>query len=52
MPFAPKIELSPDSVLNALSPATRHALGEEIQFLTLLQQHPVLLASPVVFTVK
>jgi protease-4 len=52
MPFTPKIELSADSVLNALSPSTRHALGEEIELLTLLQQHPVLLASPVVFTVK
>jgi hypothetical protein len=52
MPFAPKITLSPDSIIRALPPALRSALGQELQFLTLLQQRPVVLASPYVLVIK
>jgi protease-4 len=52
MPFAPKITLSPDSLIRALPPSLRSALGQELQFLTLLQDRPVVLASPYVLVIK
>jgi protease-4 len=52
MPFAPRITISPDSIVRALPPAVRGALGQELQLLSLLQQRPVILATPYVLILK
>ena len=52
MPFAPKITLGADSVIRALPPALRCAVGQELQLITLLQQRPVVLASPYVLVIR
>jgi protease-4 len=46
MPFAPKVQLAPDSLLNALSPSVRAGLMQQLQMLQLLQDRPVILAAP------
>ena len=52
LPFQPKIEIAPDSILRAVDPATRQALGQELQMIELLQKRPVVLLSPYVVTTK
>jgi ClpP class serine protease len=52
MPFAPKVQLAPDSLLNALSPSVRAGLMQQIQMLQLLQDRPVILAAPFRVVVK
>jgi protease-4 len=52
MAFKPKIQISPDSMLHALSPTMQRAVAQQLQMLQLLQKHPVLLASPYVITVR
>jgi protease IV len=51
-PFAPKVEISPDSLLRYLPAADRAALGQELEMMMLLQEHPVLLQSPIAVVVK
>jgi protease-4 len=51
-PFAPRVEISPDSILRYLPAADRAALGQEIEMMTLLQAHPVLLQAPIAVEVK
>jgi protease-4 len=46
------ITVAPDSILNVLAPDLRKQIGQQIQFLQLLQQRPVVLMSPFVVTVK
>jgi protease-4 len=52
IPFKPRIQLSPDSVLRALSPTMRHAVAQQLQMLELLQRRPVLLAAPFIVTIR
>jgi protease-4 len=51
-PFRPKIELSPDSILRTLDPATRQVMRQQLQMIDLLQKRPVVLLAPYVVTVK
>jgi protease IV len=51
-PFNPSIKISEDSLLRTLSPSLRRAVGQQVQFLQLLQDRPVVLAAPYVLTVK
>ena len=48
----PKVELSPDSVLQALPADVRSMVGEQLQIMRLLQERPVVLAAPFVVRVK
>jgi protease-4 len=51
-PFKPEIKISEDSILRTLPPTMRRAVGQQIQFLQLLQDRPVVLVSPYVLTVR
>jgi protease-4 len=46
------MQISPDSILGALSPSTRRVLCQQLQFLQLLQQRPVILAAPFIVTTR
>lgn len=50
--FKPKVQLSSDSILKALPAATRKVLAQQLQTLQLLQERPVILASPFIVTVR
>ena len=52
MPFQPRIQISLDSILNAVSPSMRHLIGQQLQMVQLLQRRPILLAAPYVITIK
>ncbi|MCC7351088.1 MAG: signal peptide peptidase SppA [Phycisphaerales bacterium] len=52
MPIRPRLSLDGGSMLMALSPALRQAVGRQLQVLMLLQEHPVMLVCPVVMTVR
>jgi protease-4 len=52
LPFQPKIEVSPDSVLHALSPELKRVLGRHVRMMQLLQDRPVILAAPFTVTVR
>ncbi|MDP9172918.1 MAG: signal peptide peptidase SppA [Planctomycetota bacterium] len=52
MPFSPKLNISADSLINALPAPVRQSLSQEMQILMLLQQRPVVLAAPYSLTVK
>jgi protease-4 len=52
MPFKPKIEVDLLATLKALDPATRKALGQQLQMIELLQQRPVALVAPFTVTVR
>jgi hypothetical protein len=49
-PFKPSVRVNVDagSMLNALSPELRATLTQQLQFLQLLQQRPVVLMTPYV----
>jgi hypothetical protein len=51
-PLRPRIEVSADSILRALDPATRQVMHQQLQMIELLQKRPVVLISPYVVTVK
>ncbi len=51
-PLQPKVELSPDSILQAVPADVRSVLGEQLAILHLMQQRPVVLAAPFVVRVK
>jgi protease-4 len=50
--FKPKIELSPDSILNLLPVSARALLMRQLQTVRLIEQRPVVLVSPYVVTFK
>jgi protease-4 len=52
LPFKAEVKISEDSILRALSPTMRKTLGQQIQFMQLLQDRPVVLVAPYVITVK
>ena len=52
MPFRPQVKLSSDSLLGVLDRGTKKAISQQLQALQLLQQHPVLLVSPYVISVR
>jgi protease IV len=45
-PIVPKINFADTSIVQALSPMMRSMLGEQLQMLQILQEHPILLAAP------
>ncbi|MGA2585196.1 MAG: signal peptide peptidase SppA [Tepidisphaeraceae bacterium] len=51
-PFAPRIEISQNSVLAALPPDMRQAVGRQLEVFSLLSQKPVVLVSPYVLVTK
>jgi ClpP class serine protease len=46
------VTVAPDSILHLLGPGTRQQIGQQIRFMQLLQQRPVVLMSPYVVTFK
>ncbi len=50
-PIQPKIQISADSLIGVLSPSARHLLGEQLQAIRLMQDHPVLLITPFMVSV-
>ena len=52
MPFSPSIKISEESILRTLSPKMRKAVGQQVQFMQLLQDRPVVLVAPYVLTIK
>ena len=52
MAFKPKIQIDVLAMLKALDPATRKALGQQLQMIELLQQRPVVLVAPFTVTVR
>ena len=52
MAFKPKIQISPDSILNAAPPQVRRSIAHELQMLKILQDHPVVLMSPYSVTIR
>jgi protease-4 len=51
-PFTPTIKLSETSMLRVLSPSAQKAIGQQLEFLQLLQSRPVVLVAPYVLTVR
>jgi protease-4 len=54
IPFKPSVQVNvgAESLLSALSPERRGAVTQQVQFLQLLQQRPVVLMSPYVVSVR
>jgi protease IV len=52
LPFKPTVKISEDSILRTLSPKMRRAVGQQVQFMQLLQDRPVVLVSPYVISVR
>jgi protease-4 len=52
MPFRPQVNLGEANLLNVLSPSTARLLKQQIQYIQLIQQRPVILVSPYVITIK
>jgi protease-4 len=48
----PSVTISPDSALLALPPSARKLITQQLQFMQLLQQRPVVLVSPFVVEIK
>jgi protease-4 len=51
-PIQPKIEIGEMSIIKALPPMVRSMIGEQLQMMQLLQDHPVVLAAPFALRVK
>lgn len=51
-PIRPQLHLDAGSLLPALSPSLLRAVGQQLQILTLLQEHPILLVCPVIMTTR
>jgi len=51
-PFQPSVKIAEDSILHTLPASTRRMLGAQVRMLQMLQDRPVILASPMVITVK
>jgi protease-4 len=52
MPFKPPMNLGEANLLNVLSPSAARLVKQQIQYIQLLQQRPVILVSPFVMTFK
>jgi hypothetical protein len=52
MPFKPRLNLGEANLLNVLSPSAARLVRQQIQYIQLLQQRPVILVSPFVMTFK
>jgi ClpP class serine protease len=52
LPLQPKMSLSPDSIVRLLPASSRQLLGQQLESLQLLQEHPVLLVSPVMISIR
>ena len=52
MPFKPQMNLGEANLLNVLSPSAARLVRQQIQFIQLLQQRPVILVSPFAITIK
>lgn len=52
LPIRPQLQMNADSLLPALSPVLRQAIGRQLQVLMMLQEHPVMLICPVVLTTR
>jgi len=52
MPFKPQINLGEANLLNVLSPSAARLVRQQIQYIQLLQQRPVILVSPFVVNIK
>lgn len=52
LPFAPKITISPDSLLRALAPSDAKLVIQQLEAMQLLQHKPYVLMSPVMMTGK
>jgi protease-4 len=50
--FKPTVQISPDSILAAVSPRLRKTMARELQMLKILQDHPVVLMTPYNVTIK
>jgi protease-4 len=51
-PFQPKVEVKLDGLVGQLSPSLRRQMVQQLQMMRLLEQRPVMLASPYTVTVK
>ena len=52
MPFKPQMNIGEANLLNVLSPSAARLVRQQIQYIQLLQQRPVILVSPFVLTIK
>ena len=52
MPFRPEMKIGETNLLSVLSPSAGRLVKQQIQFIQLLQQRPVVLVSPFVITIK
>jgi protease-4 len=52
MPFRPKVNLGEADLLSVLSPSAARLVKQQIQYIQLLQQRPVVLVTPFVMTLK
>jgi protease-4 len=52
MPFKPQVNVGEANLLNVLSPSAARLVRQQIQYIQLLQQRPVILVSPFVMTFK
>ncbi|HEV8605570.1 MAG TPA: signal peptide peptidase SppA [Tepidisphaeraceae bacterium] len=52
MPFRPQVNLGEANLLNVLSPSAARMVRQQIQYIQLLQQRPVILVSPYVVNLK
>lgn len=49
-PLSPSIEISPDSILRAMSPEVSALVGQQLEMVKLLQHRPYMLMSPYIMT--
>ena len=52
MPFRPEMQIGETNLLSVLSPSAGRLVKQQIQYIQLLQQRPVILVSPFVITIK
>ncbi|CAA9372116.1 MAG: Signal peptide peptidase SppA (protease 4), partial [uncultured Phycisphaerae bacterium] len=52
LPFNATVKIGEDSILRTLSPRARQSIGQQLDFLQLLQDRPVVLVTPYVLTVR
>ena len=52
LPISPKIEISPDSILRAVSPEASDLVAQQLEMVQLLQKRPYMLMSPYIMTTR
>jgi hypothetical protein len=52
MPFKAQVNFGEVNLLNVISPSAARLVKQQIQFIQLLQERPVILVSPYVMTIK